>query len=219
MKIRSLLGAGMLSCWCLLCSQVASALPTVFNFASTVTYTDGSMSGVGVGTTFSGSFSYDPATSGSNHGAVSYYLLGPATSLSADIGGHSLITGGLSVGVTNNFGANVEDVLEIYGDPLDIDGISFSDGYMTLVLYSYPGNIDALASFDLPSFIDVGAFDGNYGVIARDHGSNGTMLAFTIDSITGGRIPSHNVPEPNTVASMLLGLASFGAVLRWQKRK
>ncbi|MFH1658354.1 MAG: PEP-CTERM sorting domain-containing protein [Pseudomonadota bacterium] len=195
-------------------SGVAQASPSKFSFAATVTYTDGSLSGVSVGRQFSGSFIYDPMTTPSYaNSTMAYYQFGAPSKIVANVAGHQVASTSLGIRVVNNFGGNVEDGIDISGGyPLSVDGTPLPNGSFGFVLHSKPGNTGVLTSTDLPLIYDVGAFDAhsslNYGWLQRDGGQTGTILQFSVSSIAA------SVPEPGTYAMMLAGLGLFGGIFR-----
>lgn len=198
---------------------VAQASPSEFSFAATVTYTDGSLSGVSVGRQFSGSFIYDPVKPPSYaNSTMAYYQFGAPSKIVANVAGHQLASTSLDVSVVNNFGGNVEDGIHISGGyPLSVDGRPLPNGSFGFVLYSKPGNTGVLTSTDLPLSYDVGAFDAhsslNYGWLQRDGGQTGRILQFSISSIAA------SVPEPGTYAMMLAGLGLIGGIAQRRKQQ
>ncbi len=94
----------------------------------------------------------------------------------------------LHVSVWDNNGSNVEDMVEIYSNPVFVDGNPYSEGSFGFVLASGSGDTKVLNSTKLPSCLDITKFDAigfpNYGFLQRDGSSNGGLLQFTIDSIT-----------------------------------
>jgi hypothetical protein len=191
-------------------SMNAQASLMQLNFAGTVNYTDGSLSGISAGTVFTGSFSYDPTTPEAySYPGAAYYDLGTTSSITANIGGHLVSANRLGVRITDNFGGNVEDGVNISGGyPLSVGDEVYSSGSFGFTLQSKPGNKGVLTSTALPTSYDVSAFDlvsFNYGWLQRDGGQHGTILGFSVNSITNA------VPEPGTYALMLVGLVGFMA--------
>ena len=196
-------------------SMNAQASPILFNFVGTVNETDGSLSGVGAGTIFMGRFSYDPTTEayflssrfGSSHAS---YDLGATSWITANIGEHLVSAHRLGVRISNDGRSNVEDGVNLSaGYPLLVDEAVYSNGSFGFTLNSRPGNTGVLASAALPTNYDVPAFDGHpsltYGWLQRDGAPYGTILHFTVNTITNA------VPEPGTYALMLVGLIGFMA--------
>lgn len=196
----------------------AQADPLQFDFTGTVNYTNGSLTGVTVGTIFTGSFSYDP-TIPANYtlSGVSNYSLGSTSQITADIGGHIVVAGNLSADITNNAGGNVEDGVSIWGGyPLSIDGTVYLNGVFGFNLTTVPGNTSVLTNTNLPTSYDVAAFDGHssltYGVLQSNGGPRGGILGFTVNAIAAP------VPEPETYAMMIAGLGML-SLLRARRRK
>lgn len=180
--------AGLIVAGSTLCG-LAQAATVQFVYKGTVTYTDQSLSGVAVGTVFTGTFSYDTATTADYDfgGSANYTNLAPHQ-FTATVAGHQISSNGVSTYVVNNFGGNVEDGVTVSGGyPLSVDGGVFDNGSLGIVLYSGPGKTGVLSSTAQPLKLDVKAFDAgpslNYGWIQKDGGDTGRLIAFTIDSI------------------------------------
>ena len=177
----------------LLFSGAASADIITYQFTGTVSY-GGTLASTG--NTITGSFSYHTKSKPviSNPGYASYRFIQPF-GMSASVNGHSLSTTNLGVDVVNNFGGNVEDMVDIFGGPIQVDSDSFPDGYFGLHLASKAGNTKVLKNTKLPTSYNVNEFDAgseqNYGTLQIDGSPNGTLLQFSIDSIVIIRIVKH----------------------------
>jgi hypothetical protein len=186
-------------------SGVSSAAVVNFQFTGAVTY-GGSLAAVG--SQITGMFSYDAATlSSSSYGGFSGYTFPAPFGISANVGGHAVAANNLGISIWNNFGGNVEDMVDVAGGPVTVDGNSYADGSFGFRLASKPGSTNVLNSTALPSFFDVAAFDAgstlNYGWLQSDGGPNGQLLQFSVNSIVS------SVPVPATLwllGSGLLGL-------------
>lgn len=193
----------------LLASGVANAAVSNFQFTGTVTY-GGDLAATG--NQITGAFSYDTdALSSYTIGGHSSYSLPAPFGLSASVNGHSLVANNLHVDVWDNFGGNVEDMVDIYGGyPASVDGNLYPNGSFGFRLASKPGATNVLTGTALPSFFDVAAFNAgptlNYGWLQRDGAPGGTLLQFSVDSI----VLAAPVPEANTYAMFLAGLSLLG---------
>jgi hypothetical protein len=204
-----------------------------FEFTARVNYTDGSLSGVSLGTVFSGAFSgegaYEPYTSFWR----GYYQFAPGAQLTGSIAGHSVVASSPYAVVYDNMHGNVEDGFTISGGyPLVIDGKVLSDGVFGFNLTTKPGNTGVINGFGLPDEINVAAFDGHssltYGYLRRDGGQTGGILSFEVLSVSfPGATVSSTVPEPASWAFMgvgllgltgLTGLTGMGALARRSAR-
>jgi hypothetical protein len=187
-----------------LMSGVANAASVTFDFSGEVTY-GGSLSTIGSPVT--GSFSYDTNAAPSiSFGNFANYSFSAPFGISAAVNGHTVEASLLSVTVVNNFGGNVEDTFEVDASQLFVDGVSYPNGSFGFVLASEPGHTGVFSSTALPSSLNVAAFDAgpslNYGFLQRDGGPTGTLLQFSVNSITS----NSPVPEPSSFALTALGL-------------
>jgi hypothetical protein len=164
----------------------AEAETVTFQFKGTITY--GSPMAVPVGTQITGTFSYDTKTSPAvtYKGYASYQIPAPNI-MSASVGSHKVVTENLSVSVWNHFKGNVEDMVDVTGGPVVLDGTTFSNSAFGFRLASGPHQNNVLNSTDLPQSFDVSKFDAGssltYGFLQSDGGQTGTLLQFTVDSI------------------------------------
>ncbi|MDO9002955.1 MAG: PEP-CTERM sorting domain-containing protein [Aquabacterium sp.] len=188
----------------------AHAADNHFKFTATVTATDGSLSGVDVGTTFTGDFNYVvDSMADSRSDSSAHYGLGNSSRITATIAGHQILAEYLRVGVFNNFGREgVEDGVSLRGGiPVVVDGSHYRYGSFGFELATQPGNTGVLSGTQLPSSFDVPAFDRHsYGYLDYMAGYN--LLSFKVDSITA------SVPEPTAYLLMLSGLGLLGAMRR-----
>jgi hypothetical protein len=104
--------------------------------------------------------------------------------MSITVGPHTVSSERLTVDIWNDYGSNVEDMVDVTSFPPTVDGVTLSDGVMGFRLASAPLNRGVFKTIHLPEFYNVGAFDGmNYGVVQRDGGPDGQLLQFTVVSI------------------------------------
>lgn len=186
-----------------------------FKFTATVTATDGSLSGVDIGTTFTGDFNYVvDSMADSRSESSAHYGLGNSSRITATIAGHQILAEYLRVEVFNNFGREgVEDGISLRGGSVIVDGTpspydhGHSSSSFGFKLATQPGNTGVLSGTQLPSSFDVPAFDRySYGYLEYMAGYN--VLSFKVDSITA------SVPEPTAYLLMLSGLGLLGAMRR-----
>ncbi|MGH6649173.1 cellulose binding domain-containing protein [Aquabacterium sp.] len=177
----------------------AHAATLRFVYKGTVIYTDHSLSGVEVGTVFTGTFSYDTATVADyDFGSSANYTNLAPHQFTATVAGHQISSNGVSTYVVDNFGGNVEDGVTISGGyPMSVDGGVFENGSLGLTVYSGPGQTGVLTSTAQPLNLDVKAFNAgntlNYGWVQRDGGQTGGIIGFTIDNIARVCPVSHEV--------------------------
>ena len=90
----------------------------------------------------------------------------------------------LSVSIWNNFGGNVEDMIDVWGSTATVDGAEYPDGTVGFRLATGPGNTKVFRSVNLRERFKIEDFDAmNYGVLQMDGSQNGTLLQFTITSM------------------------------------
>lgn len=187
-----------------------------FNFSATITYADGSLTGVTQGDHFTGHFAYDALTQGYEYyPGFANYFFEAGSAFSAQIGNHSINSHGtLIAGVTDNFGGNVEDVFNLDAAQVSINGKELAGGYWGFQLASGVGSTNVFTSTALPRSFDLAAFDAgptlNYGSL-HANGGHTTVLQYQIDTITNA------VPEPETYALLLGGIALL--IVRQRQRK
>ena len=183
----------------LLTSGEVIATEVNFQFIGTVTY-GGSLAAIGEQIT--GVFSYDTDTLPSqsySHNDMSHSTYSfSSQGISASVAGHKVTTNKLSVSITNNFGGNVEDSVDMSGGyPVFVDGVTYSNGSIGFNMASKPMNTDVLTDTLLPTSFDVKAFDAgptsNYGWLQRDGAPDGRLLGFSIDSISSDYGAPHYV--------------------------
>ena len=168
-----------------LASVAANADIIEFRFTGTITYAYADTLAA-VGDPITGTFSYDTRSKPrirDKNSYANYSPLAPA-SISIAFGSHTVTTERLIVDVWNDFGGNVEDMVDVSGFPPALDGESLLNGSMGFRLASAASNRGVFRTIQLPESYDVGAFDGmNYGYLQRDGTQTGTLLQFTVDSI------------------------------------
>jgi hypothetical protein len=166
-----------------LASVAANAEIIEFRFTGTITY-GGNLAAIGDPIT--GTFSYDTDSKPrirDKNGYANYSPLAPA-SMSITVGAHTVTTERLIVDIWNNFGGNVEDMVDVTSFPPTVDGELLPNGSMGFRLASAALNRGVFKTIHLPESYNVGAFDGmNYGFLQRDGAQDGTLLQFTVGSI------------------------------------
>jgi hypothetical protein len=187
-----------------------------FDFTGRITYTDSSLAGVAVGTTFTGRMEGQGAMSVHQSGNVAEFRFDQGQ-VSAQIGTHHIVADNPRLEVWDNWGGNVEDAFTMSsGYRLRVNQTVYRDGTFSFNLTTRPGNTGVIQGFGLPSQVDVAAFDGHpsltYGSLRRDGSSNGTVLGFEVTSVS-----VTPVPEPATALLTLSG-ALLAAGLAHRKR-
>jgi hypothetical protein len=201
----------------LLVPSMVSADSVDFRFNGTITY-GGILANVG--SQITGTFSYDAsAVPWYSSTGLAIYSFPSDPGFSAYVAGHTVTANHLGVHVWNYQGGNVEDMVDISGGyPVSVDGGLYPNGSFGFRLASKPGNTSVLTGTALPSFFDVTKFDAgptlNYGWLQKDGAPGGTLLQFSIDSIT---VPA-TVPIPSAAILMASGLLTIGGVLRRSSR-
>jgi hypothetical protein len=188
----------------------------VINFQFTGTVIDGGLL-ASTGNQISGIFSYDtdtfPSTSVGNY--ANYQFSAPY-GISATVAGHTITTNNLSVSITDNFGGNIEDMVDMAGNSVSVDGNNYANGSFGFRLSSAPGNTNVLNDTTLPSSFDVAAFNAgptqNYGWLQSDGGPTGQLLQFSVDSIAP-------VPLPPSLLLTLSGMLAMGGVIRRKSKQ
>jgi hypothetical protein len=167
----------------LLASGVSNAEMLTFNFKGTVTY-GGALASVGDEVT--GHFCYDTDTSIKSLLLENYasYQVARECKIVVRVGAHKATSKQLNVSIWNNFGGNVEDMIDVYGSTSTLDGIDYPDGTVGFRLATGPGNTRVFRSVNLREQFKIDDFDSmNYGEVRMDGSSNGTLLQFTITSM------------------------------------
>jgi hypothetical protein len=185
-KIRALAAASLL-----VFAGAATAEVLSFQFTGTVTYSrDAAFAPVG--SPVRGTFSYEEGTAPEYHFPGQAYYMSPE-SMSATVNGHEVTSDRLGVDVFDNTGASPEDMAIVTGYPVMVEDQLLVDGTMGLYLMSAQGSTEALPNTDLPTIYHLEDFDinansviTNYGYLQEDGGQTGTIVYFSVDSITGG---------------------------------
>jgi len=167
----------------LLASGVASAEMLTFRFKGTVTY-GGTLASVGDEVT--GHFCYDTDTSipGIRLDGYASYEVAPECKIVVRVGAHKATSEQLNVSIWNNFGGNVEDMIDVYGRTAILDGTEYPNGAVAFRLATGPGNTKVFRSVNLRERFKIEDFDSmNYVEVLMDGSSNGTLLQFTITSM------------------------------------
>lgn len=172
---------------CAVFALSVSAETRTFQFSGTVNY--GSPMAVLPGTQVVGTFSYDTDTApASPLDFVVTYLIPAPHAFTATVGPHTISAGSLNIGIINNTDGNAADALQILGQSPVLDGTTFPEGAFGLFLASGPKDKNAVQSTSLPRRIDVKRFlqepSVTYGTLQMDGSQTGTLLQFSIDSIT-----------------------------------
>jgi hypothetical protein len=173
-----------------LLSGAANSEVITFEFKGKVTY---STYLAPLGSEVAGTFAYDtdtaPGKKGNSHDQVSgyeFYQIPAPFVMSAKLGNHTIEAGNLHVSVWNDYGGNVEDMVDISAAPVVVDGTTFAEGVFNIRLASGPGHTNVFFDASLPRSFEVGKFnsqDMNLGVVMSDGSQTGTLLHFSIDSI------------------------------------
>ena len=166
------------------------AADRVFEFTGKVTY-GGTLAPEGAKVT--GSFSYDPATRPwFKQGSDAHYQIPAPHYMEVRVAGRQALGTNLVAYVSNDFGGNVEDVVNIGNSGgMTLDGVYLQEGTLTVVFASGPGSTDVLHNRRLPRKYDVRRFDapgGSGGMILRDGQQDGVLLTFSIEHVRPRRI-------------------------------
>jgi len=163
-------------------SSITNAEMLTFRFKGTVTY-GGALASVGDEVT--GHFCYDTdAIPGIRLDGYASYQVDPECRFVVRVGAHKATSRNLSVSIFNNFGGNVEDMIDVYGQSAVVDGTEYPNGIVGFRLATGPGNTKVFRSVNLRERFKIEDFDSmNYGEVLMNGSSNGTLLQFTITSI------------------------------------
>jgi hypothetical protein len=179
----------------------ANAAELAFEFTGKVLY-GGTFAPVGAPVT--GTFSYDTKTDPwFEQGSDAFYLIPAPHYIDVNVDGHLVLGSALNATVSNDFGGNVEDIVNLYSSGgAMLDGEFMSEGTVGVVFASGPGSTHALHNRRLPKRYDLDKFDqlgGNAGFILRDGGPDGYLVQFSIESVVARRIcrnePAGGNPE------------------------
>jgi hypothetical protein len=175
----------------------ASAADRVFEFTGKVIF-GGALAPEGAKVT--GSFSYDPSTRPwFKIGSDAHYSIPAPHYMELRVEGQQALGTNLVAYVSNDFGGNVEDVVNIgTSGGLTLNGTYLPEGSLSVMFASGPGNTDVLHNRRLPRNYDLVRYDapgGNGGVLLRNGEQDGTLLQFSIETILARRIcPSSGGP-------------------------
>lgn len=207
----------------ILFSSTANSAIINFNFKGTIGY---SAALANVGDQIDGQFSYDTSYStGSMLEAYGYasYNFPSNFSISANVNGHKISSHSLGVTVIDNFGGNIEDSVEIYGTQPNVDGEVLTDGYFGLLMASGAGVTNVINDTGLPSTYDILLMNVskyfNSGRLQVDGSSDGTLLVFSIDSISNDSISPSPVPLPPALLFMASGIIALFGNLKTRYKK
>lgn len=122
----------------------------------------------------------------------------------------------LHVSDGQNFGPNDDGTLLVNGTTLATGGIFQGDSLPSAGGGVANGNLWDIKTFDVTSFLAPGANTLNFQL-----GAENDALALIVAAIElpVGSAPVVNVPEPETYALMLAGLAALGVVARRRKQR
>lgn len=167
-------------------SGTASAESITFRFEGTVTYAvDMAVPGDKIVGTFS--YATERAAMKMTNSYANYRMPVPHA-LTAVVGNHTISAGNLDIAVWNDYGGNVEDMVDVYGGyPAVVDGTTFPNGSFGFRLASSAGNTKVLPNIRLPSSYSVAEFDSasvSGGMLQIGGGQGEQLLFFTVDSIT-----------------------------------
>ncbi|OYY93841.1 MAG: hypothetical protein B7Y41_09070 [Hydrogenophilales bacterium 28-61-23] len=173
----------------------------VINFTGHVNSTDGSLSGVSIGSIIQGHFLAEEPTNtyarfNWTHRANYRFATG---NISANVEGHAISAGSPSITLYDNLNSNVEDGFSMSsGYPLIIDGVTYTNGAFGFNLTTKPGNTGVINGLNLPSLIDASAFDEHssltYGYLQRNGAPGGSVLGFRVSSVTVNPVPEPSSP-------------------------
>jgi len=165
----------------MLASGIGNAEVLTFHFKGTVTY-GGTLASVGDEVT--GHFCYDTDDPGFRLNDYANYEAPPECKMVVRVGTHKATSNHLNISINNNFGGNVEDVIDIYGRTATVDGTEYPDGTVGFRLATGPGNTKVFRSVNLRERFRIEDFDSMYdGVVQMDDSQTGALLQFTITSI------------------------------------
>jgi len=112
------------------------------------------------------------------------YEAAPECRIIVRVGAHEVTSGPLGVSIWNNFGGNVEDLIDVDAGTPVLDGTEYWEGSVGIRLATGPGNTKVFRSVNLREQFNVEDFDAmNYGNVSMDGSSNGSLFQFTITSI------------------------------------
>lgn len=166
-----------------LASSIANAEMLTFRFKGTVTH-GGTLASVGDEVT--GHFCYDTDSGipGIRLNDYASYDVAPECKIVVRVGAHKATSKQLSVSIWNNFGGNVEDMIDVHGQTATLDGTEYPEGIVGFRLATGPGNTKVFRSVNLRERFKIEDFDSmNYGEVLMDGSSNGALLQFTITSM------------------------------------
>jgi hypothetical protein len=166
-----------------LASGIANAEMLTFRFKGTVTY-GGALASIGDEVT--GHFCYDTDSSipGIRLSDYASYDVAPECKVVVRVGAHKATSKQLNVSIWNNFGGNVEDIIDVVGQTAIVDGTEYPEGIVGFRLATGPGNTKVFRSVNLRERFKIEDFDSmNYGEVLMDGSSNGALLGFTITSM------------------------------------
>lgn len=178
-KKAGLLLAGAL----LMGSGIANAEVLTFHFKGTVTY-GGPFATVGDEVT--GHFCYDTDTDVRfRQDGYANYAAPPECKIVVRVGTLKATSKQLSISIWNNFGGNVEDMLDMAGNTATIDGVDYPNGTVDITLATGPGNTKVFRSTNLRERFKIADFDAmSGGVVQTDGSPTGARLYFTITSMS-----------------------------------
>jgi hypothetical protein len=177
-KCASWLAMGMLS----FASGTANAEVLTFVFTGTVTH-GGSVAKPGE--EVSGHFCYDTDAAPSiKLGKYASYEAPITCKMVVHVGTHKATARNLNIAIVNNFGGDGEDMIDVYGSGVEMDGVSYPNGVVGFRLASSPRKAKVFRSVELRERFNIARFDAmNDGDMNSDGTGNAALLQFKITSI------------------------------------
>lgn len=199
----------------------AHALTYQYEYQGVITSTEGFLTGVSVGTSFVGHIELDASTPSLQQiGEVVYAFKesGRQARMWAEVGGHFVQSSDLTVHIADGTGFGGSDYIHFAGWEPAVDGEfeQFASGDFALN-FSSATNPGAVTGLDLPTNLDVSAFDQASGrlYLYRPREPIEPTIRFSVSQF---RLVTP-VPEPETWGLMLAGLGLLGVNLKRRSKR